>query len=266
MESYDRFKSILNCRVIGLLEIGSFARGEAVSTSDRDLRLVVQSGEPFLLLREQTWTQCPAVEVSFLDWSDINEFDDVSFGISNVGFIERCIQDGRYPLNDHTCMYQGQILLDDQGMVKRFQDRYAGARFANIVGDYVRQTGWRVTSRLREEAAQNRIAPRLDRRKQAIPTVQTCCRIARDIANIDTYRNSMTYIADLAALDAYYQREWSWFYQSFRAMFAIKTDEEERRKAFAGLEKNDAGTLRHLQQLHADTLILWGRFEERFAG
>ena len=119
LEAYTRFKSTLNCRVIGLLEIGSYARGEAVSTSDRDLRLVVQSGEPFTLLREHTWTQRPDVEVSYLDWSEINDADHVSFGVTNIAFIERCIQDGKYPLNDHTCMYQGQILQDEEGISYR---------------------------------------------------------------------------------------------------------------------------------------------------
>ena len=262
LKEYARFRSHFNFHLLGLLEIGSQARGEAVSVSDRDIRIVIQSPKPFVLLQEHAWTDIPDIEVTYLDWADLNTIEDVPFGITNIAFVEQCIQFGQYPLNDHTCIYQGQILVEDEGTVQRFRDKYAGVMFANILGNYLRQTEWRVNHKLRTESEFTDLERRLDQRKIAIPVVHTCCRIVRDIAQIDTYRQQTCYLADFAALEVYYQSHWPGFYPFFRRLFAYKIDEEQRRMLFEKVRRRDAASQLILSQLQDRTVELWKCFKE----
>jgi hypothetical protein len=262
LREYTRIKSAFEFHLLGLVEIGSHAWGEAISTSDHDNRLVICSAEPYVLLKEHAWTKGPSVEVTYVEWADLNRSEEVSFGITNLAFVERCLQAGCFPLNDHTALYQGQILADEEGAIQRFRDQYAGTAFANIVEDYLRQTAWRVNHKLRAEAEFMTLGQQLDRRKLAIPAMHTCCRIVRDIANIDTYRSYMKYLGNSAALDVYYQTHWPWFYPTFRALFDYKRDEARRRTLFEQVERRDLGCLENLQQLQAQTILLWQHFNE----
>lgn len=262
-EEYTRLRSTFEFEFLGLLEIGSWARGEAVSMSDRDLRIVVQSAKPFVLLREHTWPDVPDVEVTYLSWTDLNHLEDITFGLSNIAFIEQCLEWGQYPLNDHTCIYQGQILIDEVGAIQLFRDRYAGILFENIIIDYIRQTDWRINHKLQGKTDFAFLEQRPDKRKLSIPMVHTCCRIARDIAQIDEYRQHARYFTDLAALDAYYQLQWPWFYPCFRLLFAYKTDEEQRKRLFERVESGDAAGQQLLGRLKDATITLWNHFKER---
>jgi hypothetical protein len=262
LQEYVGFKSIFKFQVLGLVEIGSHARDEAVSTSDRDIRLVIRSTEPYVLMKEHAWTDSPDAKTEYVEWADLNRMPEVSFGITNLAWVERCLRDGLFPLLDHTALYQGQLLLDDEGAIEAFRERYARIAFTNIVSDYLRQLDWRVNRRLPAEAEFAAGRQTLDKRKLAIPLVHTCCRILRDIAHIDTYRRYQVYVADGAALDAYYQRQWPGYYLSFRTLFDYKTDEKQRRHMFEQVERQETAALQHLQQLRATTTQLWKEFSE----
>jgi hypothetical protein len=262
LHEYTWVKSAFDFQLLGLVEIGSHARGEAISTSDCDTRLVIRSAEPYVLLKEDAWTEGPKVEVAYVEWTDLNRTEDVSFGITNLAFVERSLQAGRFPLNDHTALYQGQILADEEGAIQRFRDQYTGMAFTNIVEDYLRQTAWRINHKLQAEAGFMILGQQLDRRKLAIPAMHTCCRIVRDIANIDTYRRHKKYVGDSAALNAYYQTHWPWFCPTFRVLFDYKRNEVQRRTLFEQVERRDLACLQNLQQLLAQTVLLWQHFNE----
>jgi hypothetical protein len=103
------------------------------------------------VLNEQRWTEGIDATVTTIDWQALNQHPDLSFGLTNLAYVERMLEAGRYPLVDHTCLYQGRVLVDDPGAVAAFRDRHRGTRFPNIVPDYLRQTEWRVSSRLNRE-------------------------------------------------------------------------------------------------------------------
>jgi hypothetical protein len=265
--AYKCLQGRFSDQLLGLVEIGSHARGEAVSVSDYDTRLVIWTGEPFILLHEHAWTSGITGTTRYLDWNDLNGNGDeeVSFGLTNLGYIERGLQIGRFPVNDHTCLYQGHVLVDPTGQIASFRKRYAGIVFPNVVADYVRQTDWRVNTKLSAEADEATFVQRLDRRKYAIPLVHTCCRILRDLANIDAYRWEGDYLADMAALNIYYQRHWEQFYDAFRTLFAYKTDEVQRRYVFAQAARRDSACLAQLWRLQHATASVWYEFKARMA-
>jgi hypothetical protein len=257
---YARFHSSGEFQVLGMVEIGSHARGEAISTSDRDMRLIIRSAEPYVLLQERAWTKGPAVDVATLTWSDLNRTEGVSFGLTNLAYVERCLEGGRFPLNDHTALFQGRILADEAGAVRRFCDWHAGTAYANIAGDYVRQMAWRVEHRLRAEVEFALLGQGLDAGKLAIPALHTCCRIVRDVAHIDAYRRSGRYVRDSGALERYYRARWPWFTPTMRALFDYKTNERQRTVLFEGLLRRDPACTLELLQIQSQTVLLWQQF------
>jgi hypothetical protein len=265
--AYKRLQGRFSDQMLGLVEIGSHARGEAVSVSDHDTRLVIRTDEPFILLHEHAWTSGITGATRYLDWNDLNGNGDeeVSFGLTNLGYIERGLQIGCFPVNDHTCLYQGHILVDPTGQITSFRKHYAGIVFSNVVTDYVRQTDWRVNTKLPLEAYELTFMQHLDHRKYAIPLIHTCCRILRDLANIDSYRRDGNYLADMAALNIYYQRHWERFYGAFRTLFAYKTDEVQRRHVFAQAARRDSACLAQLRRLQHETASVWHEFKAHIA-
>ena len=261
-QEYARFQTRFGARLLGVVEIGSFAHGEAVSSSDHDLRLIIQCAKPLLVLNEHRWTDGISDETTTIDWQDLNQGHGLSFGLTNLAFIEQGLQAGRYPLVDHTCLYQGRILLDDTKTIATFRARYHGVRFSNIVPDYLRQAEWRVTSKLPSELCT--LTERLDHRKNAVLPVHTCYRIVRDLANIASYHAHGVYIGDSNALAHYYRQHWPWFESTFQTLRAYKTDEGLRRAVFNDLVRHNPERLRHIQLCAEATISLWERFQARY--
>lgn len=262
-QEYERLKSDLGSEVLGLVEIGSRARGEAVDTSDHDLRVIIRSHAPYLLLQEQAWTEVSKVEITYIEWAALNQGKDATFGLTNLAFVAQAIEAGAYPLNDHTALYQGRIVEDKAGLVEKFKGQYAGVRFPNISNDYLRQTEWRVRQRWRAEIERALKGEGLDERKLAIPALHTACRIVRDIANIDAYRSTATYLADARALENYYQAQWAWFWPTFRKLFDYKTKETSRRTVFQQIQRGDSEDAQMLNEIQAETEKLWEQFKTR---
>ena len=136
---------------------------------------------------EHLWTKGIDASVTTIDWQSLNQCSDLAFGLTNLAYVEQVLETGRFPLVDHTCLYQGQVLIDDTGAVAAFRKRYHATRFNNIVPDYLKQTEWRVTRRLPRELGA--LTGYLDHRKYAVLPVHTCYRILRDMANIAAITN-----------------------------------------------------------------------------
>jgi hypothetical protein len=258
---YYLLKSKFDFQMFGMLEIGSYARGEAVSTSDRDIRIIIQSAEPYVVLNEHFWTKGIDVDLSYIEWDDINKKNGVTFGITNLSLIRQYLKAEMYPLSDHTAINQGCILVDEDGSIGRFRAQYAGIGFTNITQDYLEQTDWRVNHKMQKETGAVAYKQRLDKQKIAIPLIHTCFRVVRDIANIDSYQRSSHYVTDFSSLDDYYRKRWPWFYPSFIQLYAFKADEPQRRMIFTQVEKGDATCFLQLQQLKENTALLWNQFK-----
>ena len=130
-QEYARFQARFGVNLLGVVEIGSFAHGEAIRFSDHDLRLIVRCDVPLLVFNEHQWTEESInAAVTVIDWQDLNQCPDLTFGLTNLAYVEQMLANGRYPLIDHTCLYQGSILVDDTGelMVRAFSWRIWGMR------------------------------------------------------------------------------------------------------------------------------------------
>jgi hypothetical protein len=259
---YARFQARFGAHLLGVVEIGSYARGEAVCFSDHDLRLIIHCDDPLLVLDEHRWTKGIDAAVTTIDWQDLNQHPDLSFGLTNLAYVGQVLETGRYPLIDHTCLYQGRILVDDTGAVAAFRDQHRGARFSNIVPDYLRQTEWRVTSRLPREL--DMLTERLDHRKCAVLAIHTCYRILRDMANIASYHDNGVYIGDANGLVHYYRDHWPWFQMTFDTVRAFKTDEALRRVVFDEVVQGVSERIRTIQDCAEATASLWARFHARY--
>ena len=258
-----QFEARFGAQPLGVVEIGSFAHGEVVSFSDHDLRFLIRCDDPLLVLSEHRWTEGTSEATTTIDWQDLNHRQDLSFGLTNLVFVERMLQVGRYPLVDHTCLYQGQILLDDsKQQIAAFRARYHGVRFPNIVPDYIRQIEWRVTSKLPRELAAR--GERLDRRKRAVPPVNTCYRIVRDLANIASYSAYGVYASGPDAVAHYCREHWPWFEPTFQTLRGYKTDERLRREVFDDVAQGQPERLRSVRLCAQATTRLWKQFQARY--
>jgi hypothetical protein len=258
-QEYARFRTRFGVQLLGVVEIGSFARGEAVSFSDHDLRLIIHCADPLLVLDEHRWTSGVSDAVTIIEWQEINQSQELSFGLTNLAFVELGCQSGRYPLIDHTCLYQGHILLDDTNRIEAFRTRYRGVRFSNIVPDYLQQVEWRVTSKLPREV--ETLAERLDQRKRVVPPVHTCYRIARDLANIANYHAYGVYINDSNTVADYYRENWPWFESTFQTLRAYKTDASLRQAVFDDIVQRDPERLCQVELCVEAIIRLWEQFQ-----
>lgn len=260
--AYASFQTRFGPHLLGVVEIGSRAREEAVRFSDHDLRLVIYCANPLLVLNEPVWTDGLSDATTTVDWQELNPGQDLSFGLTNLAYVELGLRAGRFPLADHTCLYQGHILLDDTGTISAFRAHYQGVRFANILPDYLRQVEWRVTSRLPSEL--HPLTERLEPDKYAVPAIHTCYRIIRDLANIAHYQAHGVYRGDANTLARYYHEQWPWFEPTFQTLRAYKTDEQLRRAVFDDVIRHNAGRLRQIERCAAATVRLWEEFRGRF--
>jgi len=260
LSEYRRLQAVFPKQVLGLLEIGSRANGESVDFSDRDFRLVIRTDEPFRLLQEHAWITPVEADLSLVERAEINMVEGISFGITNLGYIEHSLAAGQFPLGDHTALYQGRISIDEVGGIHAFHDQHAGVIFDNVIEGYILQTDWRVSNRLEKEADRGTIRTGLDRNKQAVPMVHTCCRILRDIAQIDTYRHQGVYVLGFAALEEYYREKWPKIYPWFRSLFALKTDSSQRKLLFLQIDGNDEHWLTILQGYKKYVTSHWANF------
>jgi hypothetical protein len=261
-QEYARFQARFGAHLLGVVEIGSFAHGEAVRFSDHDLRLIIHCNAPLLVFDEHQWTKGIDATVTTIDWQDLNQHPDLAFGLTNLAYIEQMLEIGQYPLIDHTCLYQGRILVDDTGAVAAFRDQHRATRFSNIVPDYLKQTEWRVTSRLPRELSM--LTEHLDHRKYAVLPIHTCYRILRDMANIASYHEHGVYISDANGLTQYYRDHWPWFQTTLDTVRAYKTDEALRKVVFNEVVQGASERIRTIQDCAEATASLWAQFYARY--
>lgn len=101
---YEQFQTIFGSHICGIVEIGSYARGEYISCSDHDLRVIINCQAPLFVFDEETWTErLEGGRFTLIQWGQLNQVEGMSFGLTNLAYIEKMILTGRFPLIDHTC-------------------------------------------------------------------------------------------------------------------------------------------------------------------
>ncbi|MFA6100227.1 MAG: hypothetical protein WC750_05165 [Patescibacteria group bacterium] len=151
-------------RIVGILEIGSFTKGEAVPSSDSDLRIYVESPEVYFW---QGWGANPKAKTkpekesyfdAFVqvnpglprvtyDWDAFNNpianelsgalSVNLEFGITDSRFVEyqfdnlATLSNGEYEL-----LFQGQILYDPQNTLLKWHQKHYGERYESLYRFY----------------------------------------------------------------------------------------------------------------------------------
>ena len=259
---YEQFRTQFGSHVRGIVEIGSYARGENISCSDHDLRLIIHCQDPLFVFDEETWTErIEDGRFALIEWKHLNQVDGVSFGLTNLAYVEKMLPTGRFPLIDHTCLYQGNILIDEDRAIEAFRERHYGLRFSNIVPDYIRQTEWRITYKLPREI--DTLTERFIPGKYALPAVHTCYRIVRDLANIANYREYGNYLCDHSSLLRYYH-SWPWFVPTLDELRTYKMNENVRRAVFYDVVEGKSERIAEIKEFARATVKLWEQFQERY--
>ncbi|MBI5305089.1 MAG: hypothetical protein HY868_23355 [Chloroflexi bacterium] len=146
-----------HARVVGILEIGSFAKGEAVPTSDIDTRVFVTSPTRYfwqavmgmfsamqLAEREQFYTrfveQHDGLPRRDYTWSDFNQPVAEKIAAELGANIEFGIADARYaefeferldesPMENHSFLFQSNIIHDPHNWLSCWRARLRGQHF-----------------------------------------------------------------------------------------------------------------------------------------
>ncbi len=252
--------------LIGFLAIGSRAKGEAVSRSDHDIRVVIQTDTPYVVFDDRQWSPPPAIDVRPVEWGPFGQNAMISFGFTNLGYIEKCLESNYFPLADHMALFQGRVVVDATGAISQFRHARNGIVFPNVVADYIRQTEWRVTNRLKRELDPASFYEKVDHNKQAIPALHTICRITTDMAQIDSYRATGQYLKDVGDVVRYYEMNWPAYYEQINQAYRKKTNELERRQLYERAVARNADVVDYVVDLAAKIEALWREFRSRSQG
>ncbi|MCE7980218.1 MAG: hypothetical protein DYG89_03430 [Caldilinea sp. CFX5] len=148
-------------QVVGILEIGSFAKGEAVPTSDIDTRVYVTSPAAYLVNLGIANDQGPPLYDDFVHlhpplprqdyiWGDFNDrvMASVSAALpANIefGFVDQryaayeltCLAD--HPSFEHSILLQSNVLYDPTGFLQAARSQLQGRIFAPLAQQYKAQ-------------------------------------------------------------------------------------------------------------------------------
>ena len=151
-------------KIVGILEIGSFTKGEAVTTSDSDLRLYVTSPEVYCWQsfgKDLKAKLRPEKEQRFLDfldglptlprqvyeWEEFNnpvshelsqKYDvNFEFGVADMRFVWHEFSElGSKPCGEYELLFQGAILYDPEGELTNLHKKHFGVRYDSLATYY----------------------------------------------------------------------------------------------------------------------------------
>lgn len=148
-------------RVIGILEIGSFAKGEAVPSSDVDTRIYVTSPAVYLVNLAFIHDQGPPLYDDFArlhpplprqeyTWGNFNEAVMAEVSATLPANIEFGFVDQRYaayeltrladhPSFEHSILLQSNVLYDPTGFLQSARSQLQGQIFAPLAQHYTAQ-------------------------------------------------------------------------------------------------------------------------------
>ena len=148
-------------RVVGVLEMGSFAKGEAVPSSDIDTRIYVTSPQVYLVNFAVTLDKAPPLYDDFCSvhpplprrdytWQAFNEPTIARISAALSTDIEFAFADQRYvayeltrladhPSFEHSILLQSNVLYDPDGFLTEARRQIQGRIFAPLVDRYTSQ-------------------------------------------------------------------------------------------------------------------------------
>lgn len=148
-------------RLVGIVEMGSFAKGEAVPSSDIDTRVYVTSPQVYLVNFAVTLDKAPPLYDDFCSvhpplprrdytWSAFNEPTIARISAALSTDIEFAFADQRYVAYEltrladhssfeHSILLQSNVLYDPDGFLADAQEQLQGRIFAPLVERYTTQ-------------------------------------------------------------------------------------------------------------------------------
>ena len=147
----------VSATVVGLVEIGSFAKDEAVPTSDTDTRAYARAAEETDLLvmadqrdpmgLDRTIEQRGQISVHRMPYERFNEQlrsqvggsieNRVSAGFIDIRHAEVLFEDmDRFPSQDHSMLFQSAIVYDPETWIARWRSRLKGIVTPALIAMY----------------------------------------------------------------------------------------------------------------------------------
>ncbi|MBN1579717.1 MAG: hypothetical protein JXA89_03370 [Anaerolineae bacterium] len=252
-------------RVTGILEIGSYAKGEAVPSSDIDTRVYVTSPAAYLFnvfgqLEPPRYSdfvrECGRLPRLDLTWDDFN--DVVATQISDAlwdpsdspaGSIEFGFVDQRYaefelehlddhPSLEHSLLFQSNILYDPTGFLEHHRRRLRGAILAALVAFYHKQLLNRLTRRLPAFLEPHPWdAYKLDKSGQ-LQWVQQAVRCLRNAVALKTYARTGTFLYKKADVLDDYRQHLPDDFPFVQTLYDWKTDPQVRADMVAAFRED----------------------------
>ena len=215
-------------RVVGILEIGSFAKGEAVPTSDIDTRIYVTSPAAYLVNLTLTNDQGPPLYEDFVrlhpllprreyTWWDFNDTVMATISTALPSNIEFGFVDQRYaayeltrladhPSFEHSILLQSNVLYDPTGFLQTARTQVQGRIFDPLVQQYSAQFLDNLSPRLYANLSPDSFDAFKLAKSGQIQWVQQAVRALRNAVAAKSYVATGTFLYKKADVLAFYAR------------------------------------------------------------
>lgn len=239
-------------KIVGILEIGSFTKNEAVPSSDSDLRIYIESPEVYFW---QGWGANPKAKTKpekesyfeafaqvnpglprvIYDWDAFN--DPVSnelsgalsvnfeFGITDSRFVEYQLDNlATLPNGEYELLFQGRVLYDPQNTLLKWHQKHYGECYESLCSFY--QT--RYLDQLLPEVAIHTEPDHYDKHKiqksGQIMWVKWAVRAIRDAVASKTYQATGKFVYLKQEVLDFYQKHLPQHLDFVNQLYIWKTD------------------------------------------
>ena len=262
-------------RVAGILEIGSYAKVEAVPASDIDTRVYVTAPDAYLFNDfggldqpqfEAFAAACGALPRRTLGWAEFNDPVRERASAALACAVEFGFVDARYAAFElgrldeafsveHAILFQSNLLYDPDGFLQGWREALRGAIYTPLVETYRRRYLDQPYRRVYEGLS----ASEWDGYKLAqsgqIIWVQRAVRCLRNAVAAKTYAASGHYCYKKADVLAFYGRHLPGDLPFVRQVYAWKTDPAQRARMVCDFRRDPEAHYRlfrsHMPQLEA---------------
>ncbi len=255
-----------DARIVGILEIGSYAKGEAVPSSDIDSRVFVVSprahfwqttmgrwSEAQLAEREQFYArfvqQCGKLPRRDFTWLDFNQpvADRISaelgmtveFGLADARYAEFEFQHlDASPMENHALIFQSNVIYDPDGMLAGWRQRFAGIRSPALVEFYrarcLDHLPFEIYAHLKPETFDSfKIA-----HSRQIQWVKWAVRCLRDAVAASSFIATGQFVYKKLDVIEFYRRTWPEHLPFVERLYNWKTDPQAREQMVEGFLEN----------------------------
>ena len=204
-------------RVVGILEIGSFAKGEAVLSSDIDTRIYVTSPAAYLVNLAFTNDQGPPLPRREYAWWTFNEtvIADISAALPanlEFGFVDQryaayeLTRLADHPSFEHSILLQSNVLYDPTGFLQTARTQVQGRIFDPLVQQYSAQFLDNLSPRLYANLSPDSFDAFKLAKSGQIQWVQQAVRALRNAVAAKSYVATGTFLYKKADVLAFYAR------------------------------------------------------------